>query len=185
MKSPLLDAYLARLGSELRKYRLVDPRIDARIIEEVRGHLADATERGVQTGSSLEEAEREAISRFGSPEAVARSFALHDRPVLRPDGRLVIIVAVLVGLAIAYMDSRPRFDDAGITAGLMLISAGLLGLIAPQRPWLWALAIGIWIPAHAIARHHTLGSLAMLIVLLFPLAGAYAGMAMRRLLASI
>jgi hypothetical protein len=95
---------------------------------------------------------------------------------------LVMLAAVVLGLAIAYMDSRPSFDDAGITAGLMLISAGLLGLIAPQRPWLWALGVGIWIPAHAMMRHPEPKALMMLVVLAFPLAGAYAGMAMRRAL---
>ena len=95
---------------------------------------------------------------------------------------LVVLSGVAFGLAIAYMDSRPHFDDAGITAGLLLISAGLLGLIAPQRPWLWALAVGIWIPAQAMVRHPEPKALLMLAVLAFPLAGAYAGMAMRRML---
>jgi hypothetical protein len=95
---------------------------------------------------------------------------------------LLLLSAVAAGLAIAYMDSRPHFDDAGITAGLMLISACLLGLIAPQRPWLWALAVGIWIPAQAMARHPEPKALLMLVVLAFPFAGAYAGMAMRRML---
>ena len=91
---------------------------------------------------------------------------------------------MLIGLGIAYVDSRPGWDDTGITAFLLLLSAGLLALLSPPQPWLVALAIGIWIPAHAIVRHHTLGSLAMLIALLFPLAGAYAGTAVRRLLPS-
>jgi hypothetical protein len=96
--------------------------------------------------------------------------------------RLLTVAAVVIGVAIAYMDSRPHWDDAGITAGLMVISAGLLGLIAPQRPWLWALAIGIWIPAHAMVQHPEPKALAMLVILAFPFAGAYAGMAMRRML---
>ena len=95
--------------------------------------------------------------------------------------RLLFVPAVLVGLGIAYVDSRPTWDDAGVTAFALLLSAGILALISPRRPWLVALAVGIWIPAHAIARQHSLGSLAMVIVLAFPLAGAYAGMAIRRL----
>ena len=96
--------------------------------------------------------------------------------------RLLFVVAIAAGLAIAYVDSRPSWDDSGVTAGAMLLSAGLLGLVAPERPWLWALAVGIWIPAHAIVRRHALGSLMMLVALAFPFAGAYAGMAIRRML---
>ena len=99
--------------------------------------------------------------------------------------RLVAVLASLVGLAIAYVDSRPHWDDTGITAGSMLLSAGLFGLIAPRRPWLWALAVGIWIPAHSFVRTWSIGSLGMLVVLAFPFAGAYLGMALRRMLALI
>jgi hypothetical protein len=94
--------------------------------------------------------------------------------------RLVMLAAIAIGLAIAYMDSRPNFDDTGITVGLMIISAALLGVIAPQRPWRWALAIGIWIPAHALVQHPEPKALLMLVVLAFPFAGAYAGMAVRQ-----
>ena|SRR5436305_7538681 len=94
--------------------------------------------------------------------------------------RILIVVAIVIGLGIAYVDSRPHFDDAGITAGLLVISAGLLGLIAPQRPWLWALAIGIWIPLHAMVQHPEPKAVIMLVLLAFPFAGAYAGMAVRR-----
>ena len=97
--------------------------------------------------------------------------------------RVVLVAAITVGLAIAYVDSRPHWDDAGITAFSMLVAAGVFGLIAPRRPWLWALAVGIWIPAYAFARSASFGSLGMLAVLAFPLAGAYAGMGVRRVLA--
>jgi len=92
---------------------------------------------------------------------------------------LLTLVAAASGLGIAYMDSRPGFDDTGITAGLLLIAAGCLGSAAPQRPWLWALMIGLWIPLHAIASQHSVASLGMLLVLAFPFAGAYAGTALR------
>jgi hypothetical protein len=98
---------------------------------------------------------------------------------------MLLVAASAVGLAIAYVDSRPSWDDAGISAFSMLIAAGLFGLIAPRRPWLWALAVGIWIPLYAIARAASPGSFAMLIVLVFPFAGAYIGMGVRRLLAMI
>lgn len=98
--------------------------------------------------------------------------------------RALLVAAVAVGLGIAYLDSRPSWDDAGITACSMLIAAAVFGLIAPRRPWRWALAIGIWIPLYALARAATPASFAMIVVLVFPLAGAYVGMGVRRLFAT-
>ncbi len=94
--------------------------------------------------------------------------------------RRLLPVAIAFGLAIAWIDARPNWDDAGITAGLLVLASAAFAVLAPRRPWRWALAIGIWIPLAAIARH---GDLKMLIVLAFPLAGAYAGSALRRVTA--
>jgi hypothetical protein len=97
--------------------------------------------------------------------------------------RVLLVLAVAVGLGIAFVDSRPNWDDTGITVVALLVSAGIFGLVQPGRPWLWALAIGIWIPLGAILRSHSIGSIMMLVVLVFPLAGAYAGTALRRKIA--
>ena len=94
--------------------------------------------------------------------------------------KLIFVVAIAAGIAIAYVDSRPHWDDTGITVFSMVAAAGICGLVAPQKPWLWALAVGMWIPAHAIATKLSAGSLTMLVVLAFPLAGAYAGAFVRR-----
>jgi hypothetical protein len=99
--------------------------------------------------------------------------------------RVLLLFAVLVGLAIAYVDSRPGWVEAGETAFVLLVSAAVLGFVGPQRPWLWALAIGIWIPLHTLMRTpHSIGSPAMFVVLAFAFAGAYAGMALRGVLAA-
>jgi hypothetical protein len=83
--------------------------------------------------------------------------------------------AIAAGIAFAFIDSRPQWDDAGVLAVAMLVTGAFAGLIAPRRPWLLGLCIGIWIPAHAIARAVDVMSFAMLIVLAFPIVGAYAG----------
>jgi hypothetical protein len=57
------------------------------------------------------------------------------------------------------------------------------GLIAPMRPWRWALLVGIWIPLHTLVQTGSPRSLIMLVVLAFPFAGAYAGTAIRRAIA--
>jgi len=94
--------------------------------------------------------------------------------------RVLLIAAALVGIGIAYVDLRPHWDDAGITAFSMLISAALFTLIPSMRPWLVALAIGIWIPAYALLRSPSLSSLGMLVVIAFPMVGAYGVAVVRR-----
>jgi hypothetical protein len=56
-----------------------------------------------------------------------------------------------------------------------LLSAGLLTLVGQRRPWLVALAVGVWLPLRYIffVNH----DFTMLITLVFPFAGAYLGWA--------
>ncbi len=63
---------------------------------------------------------------------------------------IAAIVAVGFGLAVAWMDSRPGFDATGITAGLLLIAGAVAAFVSRRRPWLWALAAGMWVPLFEI-----------------------------------
>ncbi len=83
--------------------------------------------------------------------------------------------AATVGLLIAYIDSLPTWNDSGITALALLLSGGITGLFVRRRPWLFGLALGVWIPLRGIFLAH---DSRFLIVLLFPLAGVYAGWAL-------
>jgi hypothetical protein len=91
--------------------------------------------------------------------------------------KILLPVAVCLGLLIAYVDSRPNWDDTGITALALLLSCGVLGALGPDRPWLWALGVGAWIPAYGIASSRNFGSL---LALVFAFVGAYAGMGARK-----
>jgi hypothetical protein len=91
--------------------------------------------------------------------------------------KVYLVIALLLGLAIAYVDTRPNWDDTGIIAVAILASCGLLGALGPRQPWLWALAVGIWVPLFGIALSQNYGSLLALVV---AFAGAYAGMALRK-----
>jgi hypothetical protein len=93
-------------------------------------------------------------------------------------GLLLLSVALLVGLGIGLVDTRPHWDDTGITVGALLAATGAFGLIHPRNAWLWALAVGIWIPVLNIAQTHNAGSI---LALAFAFAGAYAGAFGRRL----
>jgi TolB protein len=66
-----VDAYVSRLKNELRQRGIED----TRIAEEAREHLIDAVEDGRQRGLSVDDAEREAFERFGTPESVAAHIA--------------------------------------------------------------------------------------------------------------
>lgn len=92
--------------------------------------------------------------------------------------KLLLAVALSLGAVITYVDSRPTWDDTGVTATAILVACGVLGALGPKRPWLWALGVGLWIPLLGIARAQ---NYATLLALLVAFVGAYAGMATRRL----
>ena len=81
-------------------------------------------------------------------------------------------LAVVSGLAIGFVDSRPGWDDTGITAFALCLFSALFAALEPKRPWLWGLAVAGWIPILSLANG---GHLAMLLVLAIGLAGAYLG----------
>jgi hypothetical protein len=89
----------------------------------------------------------------------------------------LLLLAVAIGLLIAWVDSRPTWDDTGVTAGTVLIAAALFSALKPRHPWLWALAVGGWTALFGILRTHNYGSLLGLAVALF---GAYLGALARR-----
>jgi hypothetical protein len=91
---------------------------------------------------------------------------------------LLAIIATVVGVAIAVIDSRPTWDDAGITAGAVFVSAFIVSAVAGTRPWLWAGLVGIWVPALTIVNG---GDAAALLALVFAVIGSYAGHAVSRL----
>jgi hypothetical protein len=95
--------------------------------------------------------------------------------------RVLLILAIGFGLLTAYIDSRPNWDDTGMVALAMVGGCALLSLAEPRYPWLWALAVGVWIPAFGIVQSHNYGSL---LALAFAVAGAYSGTAFRKILAA-
>ena len=171
MDDAWLEGYLNDLGRELRRRGLFRPQI----IEEVRSHLLEAAEQAQQNGLDPADAQRLALTRFGSAQTIASLFA-EERIVMMQ--KILLVVALVFGLFIAYVDSRPTWDDTGITALAVLTSCGLLGMLGLKRPWQWALLIGVWIPLIGIASTHNYGSL---LALIFAFAGAYAGTFVRKI----
>jgi hypothetical protein len=97
----------------------------------------------------------------------------------------LVLAALVLGLSIALVDSSPGWDDTGITAAALVIAGALFGAIDPAHPWLWAPAVGSWIPALNIARSHDHPNYGLLLVPAFALAGAYAGAWGRSLLSKV
>lgn len=59
---------------------------------------------------------------------------------------LLALPAVAIGLAIGYVDSRPTWDNAGITVSLILLTSAMVAGLSGRRPWLWAMLIGVGVP---------------------------------------
>jgi hypothetical protein len=89
----------------------------------------------------------------------------------------VLVVALIIGCAIGYMDSRPTWDDTGITAGATVLSAAALTFGAPGRALFVALLLGFPV---VVMNYVTSRRLDSWIVLVIALVGAGIGFALRR-----
>ena len=96
-----------------------------------------------------------------------------NEAVQRSHFALLVPTALLLGALIALVDSSPGWDDTGVSAAMVLTAAGLMGALQPQRAWVWAFAVGSWIPLVGIAFDRF--EYASLLALVFALVGAYAG----------
>jgi hypothetical protein len=94
---------------------------------------------------------------------------------------LTAIFSTACGMAIAWIDALPNWDDTGITAGMLFLSSALAGFITAEKLWLWALLTGIWIPVAAITRN---GDALMLLVLIISFGGSYSGGLIRKMVSS-
>ncbi len=169
MKKNLIESYLHDLE---RKLRLNDS-FNLDMLAEIESHLLESVERSLRQGLGQEEAEEEALKRFGSVKVVSSTF---EKDKITPMQKILLAIATSFGLFITYVDSQPTWDDTGITAGTILLLCGLIALIGYQRPWLLALVVGAWIPLYGLFFTHNFASILALII---AFAGAYAGWAFR------
>jgi hypothetical protein len=96
--------------------------------------------------------------------------ARYDAPTAR--SIVAAVLSVIGGLAIAYVDSRPGYDDTGVTAVLLIAVAAPAAAIGGTRPWLWAVLVGVWTPLIEVSSGGSTGSL---LALAFAAAGAAVG----------
>ena len=93
--------------------------------------------------------------------------------------KILLACALVVGAGVTWVDSRPSWDDTGVTVGVILLATFVLGVFGPRRPWLWGLAVGAGIPLVEIPASGNFGAVA---ALAFALAGAYTGSLARKAL---
>jgi len=94
----------------------------------------------------------------------------------------LILVALMLGMLIFMVDSSPGWDDTGVSAAMVLAASGLMGAIHPRRAWVWALAVGLWVPVMGLALDSAAFHPASVLALAFSTVGAYAGAFIGRLL---
>jgi hypothetical protein len=75
------------------------------------------------------------------------------------------------------MDSRPGYDDTGVTVVLLIAIAAVAAAIGGSRPWLWAILVGAWTP---IIEMGSGGSTGSLLALVFAGLGSAVGFLARR-----
>ena len=54
---------------------------------------------------------------------------------------IMIGAALVLGAGIAFVDTRPNWDDTGITAAAVAICCGALAVVQPRRAWLHAACV--------------------------------------------
>jgi hypothetical protein len=102
-----------------------------------------------------------------------------DRPLRRWSWRALLgsALALCAGLGIAWVDSRPGWDDTGVTAAALVIAAALAAF-ARVPPWLAAILVA----GPVLAAELPIGT-GVLLAIPLAIAGAYAGAFVRRLIA--
>lgn len=103
---------------------------------------------------------------------------------LRPSLWLYLLTA-FIGFIIGWWDLRAT--EVSVPVLLLLTFGFFFGFALPRRAWIGALLLGMWIPLLAIVSAN-LGvtqpeqpiSIASLLVFVFPLVGAYAGVLVSR-----
>jgi hypothetical protein len=85
---------------------------------------------------------------------------------------LAAAISLAGGVAIGFMDSRPGFDDTGVSAVGLVVVAGVASFFARRKPWAWAILTGVWVPLLELPG---LASGGALLALAFSSAGAAIG----------
>ena len=134
MKSERIDRYLETLRRALKMRGVIDDRL----LDEASAHLADDVDARVAAGDAADEATRQAIERFGSPDAVADAWAATQHVVF---GWIVGAVSLLTMVAALFLCAsvlvlRPPHVEVWLPLyvnTIICLTQGLLTLYAIRR----------------------------------------------------
>jgi hypothetical protein len=85
-------------------------------------------------------------------------------------------IGLLLGCGVAYIDTRPTWDDTGITAGVLLLGAAALSAVRPNGSWLIGLAVGFPVLAmNVVLRANYGAALAVVVAVVGASIGAWLG----------
>jgi hypothetical protein len=90
----------------------------------------------------------------------------------------LFILSIVAGSAIGWIDSRPTWDDTGVTVGLIIVPTAIMGGLMPEHAWLWGLVTGGIVSAMNIILGANYGSL---MAVAFAISGAYLGLLFTRI----
>jgi len=76
----------------------------------------------------------------------------------------IVLLAVLIGCGIAYVDSRATWDDAGVTAGALFITSAVLSAVSPRAAWLIGIVVGLPVLAFNVVLHGNFGAVIGIVV---------------------
>lgn len=82
------------------------------------------------------------------------------------------LLSLAIGCLIGFVDSRPTWDDTGITAGSIFLASLLIAAWRPRSAWLTGLLIGVPVFAFNVIAH---GNLASNIAIVIALVGSAVG----------
>jgi hypothetical protein len=91
--------------------------------------------------------------------------------------RIALVAGAAGGLLVAYVDSRPTWDDTGLTAAALLAIAAVVSFAVRRHPWLSALVVGSPTVLFEVAQTGETGAL---LALVFSGLGAAIGFGLSR-----
>ncbi len=94
---------------------------------------------------------------------------------MSPKYLIVPAIALAAGVTIAVIDSRPGWDDTGVSAAALFLSTAILATVSPRQWWLVALLTGAWIPLHGLLTGNVGAALAFVFAVVGSAIGGLTG----------
>ncbi|HEY5535617.1 MAG TPA: hypothetical protein VIL99_11885 [Ignavibacteria bacterium] len=92
---------------------------------------------------------------------------------------LFLVLSLASGLFIGWVDSRPNWDDTGITVLLILVATFIIGFFAENTVWVFALIVGLCVLDFNVILHNNYGSALSFV---FAFIGAYSGVIFKKII---